>query len=98
MNKGDLVESVASQTNESKAQAARMVDAVLESIARGVSEDGRVVLAGFGSFERRVRPARKGVNPSTKQPMTIPETTTIGFKPSQTLRDSLARPAGGAAS
>jgi len=93
MNKGDLVESVASNTNESKAQAARMVDAVLESIARGVSEEGKVVIAGFGSFERRVRPPRRGVNPSTKQPMTIPETTTVGFKPSQSLRDSLNAPA-----
>jgi len=93
MNKADLVEAVASQTNESKAQAARMLDAVLDSIGRGVSEDGKVVIAGFGSFERRVRPARKGVNPSTKQPMTIPETTTVGFKPSQSLRDSLNAPA-----
>ena len=51
MNKGDLVEAVAAELNESKAQAARVVDAVLESISQGVQKDGKVSIIGFGSFD-----------------------------------------------
>ncbi len=89
MNKGDLIESVASRMDESKAQAARAVEAVLESISSGVQEDGKVTIVGFGSFEKKHRPARKGINPATKEPMEIKASNTVGFKPAQSLKDSL---------
>lgn len=89
MNKGDLIENVATHLNESKAQATRIVDAVLEGISKGVQKDGKVNLVGFGSFERKQRAARKGAHPVTKQPMDIPASTTVGFKPSQSLKDTL---------
>ncbi len=89
MNKGDLIESVASSLNESKAQATRIVDAVLGSIGDGVQRDGKVSIVGFGSFEKKHRPARMGRNPATKQPMEIKASNTVGFKPAQALKDML---------
>lgn len=89
MNKGDLIEAVAARTNESKAQATRMVDAVLECIGEGVARDDKVSIAGFGAFEKKHRAARKGVNPATKQPIQIPASTTVGFKPSSNLKESV---------
>ncbi len=89
MNKGDLVEVVASSLNETKAQASRTVDAVLEGIAKGVLSDGKVTITGFGSFEKKKRAARTGVNPHTKEPIQIAASTTVGFKPSQALKNSV---------
>lgn len=87
MNKGDLIEAVAANTQESKAQAQQMVDAVLECITQGVNRDGKVSIAGFGAFEKKHRAARKGINPATKQPIEIKASTTVGFKPAQALKD-----------
>jgi len=91
MNKSELVESVAGKLEflESRAQAQRVIEAVFESVGEGVRGDGRVAVAGFGTFERRHRAARKGRNPSTKEPMEIPASTTVGFKPSQALKDAM---------
>ena len=89
MNKGDLVEHVAIQLGESRATASRAVEAVLEGIARGVREQRRVTIVGFGSFERKVRAGRNGVNPVTKERIEIKPTTTVGFKASQALKASL---------
>lgn len=89
MNKGDLVEAVASELKVTKAEAQRAVDAVLDSIARGLKDDAKVNLVGFGTFNKRNRTTRRGVNPITKAPMEIPPTTTCGFRPSGQLKSQI---------
>lgn len=89
MNKGDLVDLVAAQLGETKASASRAVDAVLASIARGVQQDEKVTIAGFGCFEKRQRAPRTGVNPATKERMEIGPSTTVAFRASQALKDTL---------
>jgi DNA-binding protein HU-beta len=90
MNKSDLVDIVASQLGETKAAASRAVEAVLFGIAHGVRDHERVTIVGFGSFERKQRAGRSGVNPVTKERIEIKPTITVGFKPAQALKDSLA--------
>ncbi|MDX2116126.1 MAG: HU family DNA-binding protein [Planctomycetota bacterium] len=87
MNKGELIEAVAQVTGESRAGAARMVDAVLGSIVDGVQRHERVSIAGFGTFRKRTRKARTVINPSTKSPMEIGASTTVGFTASEILRN-----------
>jgi DNA-binding protein HU-beta len=89
MNKGDLVDAVASQLGESRAAAARAVDAVLDAIGEGVKHDEKVTISGFGTFRTRERKARTGVNPATREPMTIAASTTINFAPAQALKDAV---------
>lgn len=92
MNKSDLVEAVASELGETKAAASRAVEAALRAIGEGVHNRGKVTISGFGTFERRIRPARTGVNPATGQKMTIPESVTVSFRASQALREGQAAP------
>ncbi len=89
MNKGELVDSVASQLGLSKAVAGRAVDAVIASIATGLRADRKVTISGFGTFTRKDLAARAGVNPATGERMTLPATTTCGFKPSLMLREAI---------
>ena len=89
MNKTDLIEIVASQMESSKADAGRAVDAVIEAISKGLKDDQKVTIAGFGTFQRRERAARTGVNPSTGEKMIIQASTTCGFKPANALKESL---------
>ncbi|MEO1008611.1 MAG: HU family DNA-binding protein [Planctomycetota bacterium] len=89
MNKSILVDRVASKLGVSKIESARMIDAVLASLVEGVRSEGRVTLSGFGTFLRRERQARHGINPSTREPMVIPPSATCVFRPAPALRDHL---------
>jgi len=89
MNKSDLVEAVASELGESKASAARAVDAVMQCIRNGLKVEDAVTIVGFGTFSKKNRPARVGRNPITGDPIQIKPSKTVGFKPAQGLKESL---------
>lgn len=90
MNKGDLIEAVASQLGESKATATKVVDILLDTIASGVQKDDKVAITGFGTFKKKHRKARKGINPATRESIDIPASTSVGFTPSQNFKDLLS--------
>jgi DNA-binding protein HU-beta len=89
MNKGDLVEAVAKELNDSKAAAERAVNSVLGNIKKGLKKDKKVQVVGFGTFDVRKRKARKGRNPRTGEAITIKASRTVGFKAGQGLKDSI---------
>jgi len=89
MNKGDLIDQVAVELKSSKADAGRALEAVLECITKGVKKDEKVAIAGFGTFAKKKRAARMGINPMTKEPIKIAASKTCGFKPAAALKGSL---------
>jgi DNA-binding protein HU-beta len=89
MNKGQLIDQVATELGESKASASRAVEAVIASITNGIKEDENVTIVGFGTFTRKNRAARTGRNPATGEPMQIKASKTVGFRPSQALKDTV---------
>ncbi len=76
MNKGELVDVIASTTNVTKKEADAILTALVDTIVSEVSGGNKVSLVGFGSFERRERKAREGRNPKTGEKMLIPATRT----------------------
>jgi len=89
MNKTELIDSVASATGFSKKQVKEVVDNVFSVIGNELCEGNEVVLPEVGKLKPKTRPARVGINPSTKEPMDIPASVTVAFKLSKTLKDSL---------
>ncbi len=89
MSKTELVEYVAETANVSKAEASRVVDAVLAGITEGLKKDGKVAFVGFGTFSSKKRAAREGINPLTKEPMKIPAKNVISFKAGAKLKASV---------
>lgn len=89
MNKGQLIEAVAAELGDSKASASRAVDAVINSITNGLKHDDAVTIVGFGTFSKRNRAPRTVRNPSTGEPMYVDASTTVGFKPSQNLKQGV---------
>ncbi len=87
MNKADLIEAVAKDTKESKAQAERAVNSVLENIKKNTKKG--VQLIGFGSFTVSKRKARKGRNPQTGETIKIKASKTVKFKPGTAFKSSL---------
>lgn len=90
MNKGELIEAVASSADLSKADAARAVDAVFDNITKALKKkDGKVSLVGFGTFSVRKRAARTGRNPKTGETIKIKASKTPGFKAGKALKDAV---------
>ncbi len=89
MNKGQLIEKVASDLGSTKTAASKAIESVIKCIAQGIKEEDAVTISGFGTFSRKLRAARTGVNPSTRKPMQIKASKTVGFKPSQTLKETI---------
>jgi DNA-binding protein HU-beta len=91
MNKAELVEAVQNALGKdvTKRAADEAVEAVLNSIAKGVKNDKKVQIIGFGTFEVKERAARMGRNPKTGEAMKIGESKSVSFKPSAALKSSL---------
>jgi DNA-binding protein HU-beta len=90
VNKGDLIKAIAEDLGCSKADASKYLNSVLGGIKTGLQlKDQKVQLVGFGTFVVRKRKARKGLNPRTRQQISIAASKTIGFRPGKELKDSL---------
>ncbi len=91
MNKAQLLELVQKNLGgeTSKRAATDALEAVLESISKGVKKDGSVQLIGFGTFKVVKRAARTGRNPKTNQPMKIKASKNVRFVASSALKGSL---------
>ena len=89
MNKSQLVSHVAEELRTSRLGAARLVDAVLGGVLKGLREEQSVTIAGFGTFEVKARKARVGRNPHTGEPIQIAAGKRVGFRMGKTLRESV---------
>lgn len=89
MNKAELIESVASSANLSKADATRAVDAVIDNIASSLKKGQQVSIVGFGTFSVKHRAARSGRNPRTGESINIAASNVPGFKAGKALKDAV---------
>ena len=88
MNKAELVTAIAQTTGQSKVQVQNTIAATLHALTTVLAKGERVTLIGFGSFERRQRQARVGVNPrDPQQKLHIPAARVPAFRAGQELKD-----------
>lgn len=90
MNKAELIAGVAKKSDMTKKAAGEAVEAVFATISEALSQEEKVTIVGFGTFEVRDRKERKGVNPATKEPILIPATKVPAFRPGKSLREAVA--------
>lgn len=94
MNKSELVQRVAEKAEMSKSAAAKAVDAIFDATAGAIGDivdtAGKLSLPGFGKFEAKKRPARKGRNPRTGSEIDIPERNVVTFTPGKALKERVA--------
>ena len=89
MNKNDLVAAVANSSDISKADAAKAVDAVFDTITGSLKKGNEVRLVGFGTFSVTQRAASTGRNPRTGQTIQIPASKQPKFKAGKGLKDAV---------
>ncbi len=89
MNKSEFVDAVASKADLTKADAAKAVDAMLESVTEVLKEGEQLTLVGFGTFLVRHREARQGRNPRTGGTIEIKASNVPAFKAGKSLKDAV---------
>ncbi len=89
MNKTDLIAAVAEKSALPKKDAEKAVNAVVSSIEEALKADDKVQIVGFGVFEAKNRPARKGHNPMTGKEIDIPASKSPSFKAGKAFKDAL---------
>jgi DNA-binding protein HU-beta len=87
MNKTELIDSLSEETAFSKKDVTRVLEAFTRIIERTLKKGEKVSLTGFGTFVLSHRPARKGINPATKQKISIPAVNVPKFKAGKQLRE-----------
>ena len=95
MNKSELVQSLASKTDMTKADAQRAVDALFNAkdgiLTQALKKGDKVQITGFGTFETRKRKARTGRNPRTGEEIKIGPTVSPSFRPGKALKDAVKK-------
>jgi len=87
MNKQELVEIIAKNSDISKAAASKALGAFIEGVSGALKKGEAVQLVGFGTFSVVDRAARTGKNPQTGEALQIPAAKAPKFKPGKGLKD-----------
>jgi len=86
LTKADIVARVYAQGMLTKAEAAESVEQTLELIKAALESEDEVLVSGFGKWSVRRKAARRGRNPQTGEPLTLPPRKVVTFKPSRVLK------------
>ena len=90
MKKVELVEKMAKDAKLSKAATARVLEAFIDGVTKGLKKrNSRVTLVGFGTFRNSYRKTRKGRNPQTGEKIKIKGRNVVKFKAGKTLKDKI---------
>jgi DNA-binding protein HU-beta len=90
VTKQEFVDQIASKTDLSRKDAAKAVDAFLETVTESLKRRQDVTFTGFGKFSTQNRAARQGVNPrNPSQKVTIPAATVPKFSAGSTLKSAV---------
>jgi DNA-binding protein HU-beta len=79
VNKGELVDAIASSASLSKADAESALNSFINAVQGAVAGGDKVTLPGFGTFAPSARAARTGMNPQTREPIQIPASKSVKF-------------------
>ena len=89
MNKTDLVNVVAAETQIAKKDVDAVIAATVKAITDALKDGDKVALIGFGTFEVKATAAREGRNPKTGEAITIPAAKKPAFSASKALKDTI---------
>ena len=97
LTKSALFEVIANAVGEdtTRKQVSAILGALTEIGHRELKKNGAFVLPGFAKFlvrKKPARPARQGINPFTKQPMTFaakPASKAVRARPVKAIKDAI---------
>ena len=96
LTKADIVARVYAEGMLTKAEAADAVERSLDLVKEALAKEEEVLVSGFGKWSVRRKAARRGRNPQTGDPLTLPPRRVVTFRPSRVLKAKVqSAPSGG---
>ena len=89
IKKEHLVDSIHEKADVSKKDAANMLKAFQETVTENLIKGNRVVLVGFGQFNKIHKDGRTGRNPQTGDALQIPAQNVVKFKVGKELKGAV---------
>jgi DNA-binding protein HU-beta len=90
MNKTQLIEAVASDSGLTKADSARAIESLIDTVSKTLKKGGEVSITGFGKFSVVKRAARQGVNPRTGERVKIKASKAPKFSAGAGLKQAVS--------
>jgi DNA-binding protein HU-beta len=88
--KAEFVDRIAEKTDLSRRDAAKAVDAFIDTITESLKRGEEVSFTGFGKFSTQRRAARQGVNPrNPSEKVQIPAATVPKFSAGSQLKQAV---------
>ena len=89
MSQSEVVNHFAERFELKRTQVKEIFEALSDLASREVKENGEFVLPGFGKLVLSERKAREGRNPQTGESIQIPAKTTLKFRLSKSMKDTV---------
>lgn len=89
MNKAQLIDAISEESQLTKADSKKALEAFVKVVADALKKDDKVALVGFGSFSTTTRAERTGRNPQTGKEIKIEAKKIVRFKAGAELTDSV---------
>ncbi len=92
MTKSELIDAIHGRCDDAgieltKKATGEILNITFDVISGAIDHEKRFSYPKFGTFTVKHRKAREGRNPRTGEPIQIPASYTVSFKPSPTLKD-----------
>lgn len=94
ITRADLCNAIVRHVNVSRADAADLLDQMVEEIVAALERGESVRLSSFGAFEVRDKGERVGRNPKTGEEVPIESRRVVSFRPSDVLKRYINEPPG----
>ncbi|MBO5022198.1 MAG: HU family DNA-binding protein [Clostridia bacterium] len=89
MNKQQFIKAFAEKAQFTQKDAGIAFEAMAETIVEALKAGEKIQIAGFGTYELKERAAREGINPLTKQKVSIPACKVPTFKFGNSFKDTI---------
>ena len=89
LTKADIVEAIYEETDKNRVDVKNVVEQLLEIMKTAIKKDRALLISGFGKFEVKTRAERTGINPATKEKITIAAANVPKFKAGAALKKEL---------
>ncbi len=87
MNKTEFIAAVADKSGLSKADSQKAIEAFQDVVADVLKAGDQLALLGWGTFSVKENAERQGVNPRTKEKITIAAKKVVKFKAGAKLEE-----------
>ena len=92
VTKAHIVENLFAKNLFTKGESARIVETLFELIKQSLGKGEEVLISGFGKFSVKEKHQRRGRNPQSGEPMTLPPRKVVIFKYAGVLKEKINQP------